>query len=299
MLTKIISKGASELDYRVKKLRYINQFQKLSTEDQKVVDALHRDGIFETRLEDFAIPSTDKMLEGAHQIAADLADAPALAAKPNQSRAAGSHCMYADAVKVAKQYPDVYLWGLADRILNILDHYYGVPVCCTGVNFRRDLAANIDEPQKQHQIGTRFWHLDGEDRKVIKICIYLNDVDQEGGPFEYIPKSMSPPYRLFKDINYRVTDADMEKVVPSFEWKTCTGTKGTVIIADNAKIFHHGKTPLKDRYAIFYTYVSTSPLRVDLCTGGPWSKGLPFLLKHIPEHKRHRVSSFHFETTSN
>ncbi|QFS51869.1 hypothetical protein [Nostoc sphaeroides] len=51
-----------------------------------------------------------------------------------------------------------------------------------GVHLRRDFA-------NQEPVTTELWHLDAEDRRMIKVIIYLNDVRIEHELFEYIPKS--------------------------------------------------------------------------------------------------------------
>jgi len=63
-------------------------------------------------------------------------------------------------------------------------------------------------------MGARQWHLDVEDR-MLKIIIYLNDVNLHGGPFEYIPKYSSS--LLSQSLNYSsglLSDEVMKTVVP-------------------------------------------------------------------------------------
>lgn len=182
------------------------------------------------------------------------------------------------------------MWGLENRILDILENYYGVPVACIGANLRRDIA-------NQQQIGTRLWHLDGEDRKVIKIGIYLHDVGSENGPFEYIPRRFTPSYRSFKHINYAITDEAMNKVVPASKWKSCLGSAGTVIFADNAKIFHHGKIPESDRYTLFYAYTSRKPKRPEHCRVSPWREGLPLLAGKLSTRQQASIWNWEFPET--
>ena len=94
------------------------------------------------------------------------------------------------------------------------------------------------------QKKSRLWHLDREDRRMLKIIIYLNDVSEEGGPFQYIPKSLTSTIssdRLIVLYYGYIDDKTMEQVVPQSKWKSCLGSAGTVVIADTASNFHRGK----------------------------------------------------------
>ena len=49
------------------------------------------------------------------------------------------------------------------------------------------------EQAVQHQTDQyRRRHHDTEDRRVLKLLVWLNDVDLDGGPFEYIERSRTP-----------------------------------------------------------------------------------------------------------
>jgi hypothetical protein len=127
----------------------------------------------------------------------------------------------------------------------------------------------------EKQLETLLWHKDSEDRRMIKVIIYLNDVTEEHGPFEYIPL---PANSLEQVNNYRVdyelwrvnflgiNDDKMMKVIPKSAWKSCPGKAGTVIFADVRNIFHHGTVRNQERSTLFFTYTANSPKRPELCT---------------------------------
>ncbi|MEL7142570.1 MAG: hypothetical protein AAFS04_12520 [Cyanobacteria bacterium J06631_9] len=276
----VFSKVVSEMNYRLELVKHIGQSPKLSTADRVLCEELKQKGIVITSLDDFSLPSTPQFRKAVDEFLPQLKQASIEGNLSSNQRAAGSHCLYGDSVAIGQNFPAIYLWGLENRILDILENYYGAPVACIGVNMRRDLA---DATQK----GTKLWHLDGEDRKVIKVVVYLSDVDEDGGPFEYIPDHLSPSYRDFE--SSLILDEDMAKVVPSSEWEACTGPKGTVIIADNARFFHHGKTPLKDRYTLFYAYAYRQPKRPETCQNSAWRKGLPFMKDKLSQRQRDSI----------
>ncbi len=123
---------------------------------------------------------------------------------------------------------------------------------------------------------TELWHLDAEDRRMVKIIIYLNDVSQDNGPFEYIPKSdvsRLMELRIRSKIVPKtakgivgLNDAEIEEFIPRSLWKSCPGSAGTVVFADPKAIFHHGKSRKQSRSTLFFVYTSNNPLRPDCCT---------------------------------
>ncbi|WP_353929557.1 2OG-Fe(II) oxygenase [Okeanomitos corallinicola TIOX110] len=149
------------------------------------------------------------------------------------------------------EYQEIFLWGLDQDLLNLIENFLGLPVAYQGIYFRRDIA-------NQLEIGSRLWHIDQEDRKVLKIIIYLNDVNEDNGPFQYIPKYLTS--EIEQSLQYRtgyVRDNVMQGVTSSEVYKSCTGIAKTVIIADTSSIFHRGKPPINtDRFTIFYDYTS-------------------------------------------
>jgi glycosyltransferase involved in cell wall biosynthesis len=136
----------------------------------------------------------------------------------------------------------------------LVEYYLGLPVAYHGVYLRRDLANNI-------QKKTRLWHLDLEDRKMLKIIIYLHEVCEEAGPLQYISKGLTP--WIFHQLKYsygKISDQKIQAIISSTNWKSCLGKAGTVIFIDPASVFHRGKVPIKsDRFSIFFDYTSRVP----------------------------------------
>jgi hypothetical protein len=179
------------------------------------------------------------------------------------------------------KYPSLFLWGMEERLLNIVENYLGLPVAYHGLYIRRDLANGV-------QRKTRLWHIDKEDRRMVKIIIYLEDVNPDNGPFQYISKSVTPTIlRALKQNCGRIKDKDMERVVPPSQWKSCVGSAGTVIMIDSASIFHRGKVPVvSDRLSIFFDYTSRKPKHPYYCKSSFSFNDLITLTKHLSEHKK-------------
>ena len=69
------------------------------------------------------------------------------------------------------------------------------------------------------QVGTRIWHRDTEDQKVVRAVVYLTDVGDADGPFEYVPRELNHlcaplEERAFRAAGDPVHDDEMASYVP-------------------------------------------------------------------------------------
>lgn len=242
-ILKKVPQVSSELAYRVDLVKHTRNLPELSSVDLAGVEALRSEGNFITSLDTLALPSTPQLLEAAQTLL------PQIPTIPHKKETAYARATSAQIMG----YPDIFCWGLEERLLNIVETYIGLPVAYHGVSFRRDLADG-------NQIGTRQWHIDIEDRRMIKVIVYMNQVNSEGGPFEYIPKPLTPSARSLKYAHGYLADEVIEQVVPASQWVSCQGSAGTVIFTDTCSVFHRGKVPTgSDRCAMFFSYTSRQP----------------------------------------
>jgi len=245
---------SSKLAYRQELAQYRRNLPALPLGDRLIVRALREEGVCITSLEALRIASSAQLLQAAHQVLPSLATL-----SPTTSAnvwARDNHAVQIGSGQAIAKHPNLFTWGLEERLLDLVEYYIGLPVAYFGVTLCRDIANG-------KQVGTRLWHRDGEDHRVIKIIVYLNDVDIAGGPFEYIPRRLTPAGRRVVPYENRL-DAGMQQIVPQSAWRACTGASGTVVIADTANVFHHGKVPETDRLALFFTYTSRKPKRPTL-----------------------------------
>ncbi|GAA3931724.1 hypothetical protein GO495_15955 [Chitinophaga oryziterrae] len=103
------------------------------------------------------------------------------------------------------------------------------------------------------------WHRDTVTRRQLKFLMYLNDVDENTGCFQYIPATHTPfeKWKTNRLMNVgldasRYKDENIEKLLASnnYRVKNITGKAGTLIIVDSSGI-HRGR-PIKEgniRYA--------------------------------------------------
>ena len=142
--------------------------------------------------------------------------------------------------------PEPYLFALSEPLLDLVEAYMGLPVGYFGVSVKREIANGVLE-------GTRNFHRDPEDENVLKIIIYLNDVDAGTGPFQCLnaPDSVKVG---------RARGTELERIVPPSNWVTCLGPRLTANVCDTARCLHRASPPLTtDRYSITFSYVSERP----------------------------------------
>lgn len=222
---------------------YASQLPRISSEDKIVVDNMLEQGIFVTDLSSLAIPKTTEAVQKAEDLLSDPA------------------CCEGDEnknwipAKILNEQPDLLLWALDERLLDIVENYIGLPIYYLGVEVRHEFADG-------KATGVRQWHIDTEDRRMLKIIIYLNDVDEQGGPFEYISKELTQ--EAVEKLRYNsglVSDERMSEIVPQTEWTACVGPSNTAILVDPCNIFHRAKPPAKEnRRSITFHYISQYPL---------------------------------------
>jgi len=241
--------------------------------DARICEALRQDGIFVTSLDALGMPGSSEMFETARSMTMDYA------AEAHARAAAGEKYLMLPSARVMMQ-PMLFTWGLADRLLNIAESYLGLPPAYDGMALVYSVADGKEE-------ATRRWHRDREDRRMVRIAIYLNDVDAGGGPFELDRRGRD------------ARQADDPEAI-----RSCRGPEGTVIFADTGRCLHRGKPADRDRMAIFYSYFSRQPrysfycersglsraqitaltreLPVRQTESALWHRALPRLLRAIP-----------------
>ena len=83
------------------------------------------------------------------------------------------------------------------------------------------------------------WHFDNHPREVLKVMVYLTDVDEGTAPFEYLREQLSgrplPGSPLVPRFGHsRVADDEIERCVASgWERRVVTGPRGTILVFDD------------------------------------------------------------------
>jgi len=229
---------------------------RLSRLDMSIVAGLETRGVHITSLAELDLPGTDALWSSA----TDVADTYSLRAKKGEF--AGDYTVQVGAGDMMR-HPQIVRWSLNDRILDIVETYLGLPAAYDTLNFFYTVADG-------RQVAARRWHRDLEDRRMVKVIVYLHDVDEDGGPLEILHRSF-PGSNALDGANFPVLTQEMLEdrmggMLERGDVTTCTGKAGTVIFADVASRYHRGRPALtRDRCALFYNFFSRSPLRPFFC----------------------------------
>lgn len=246
----------SELGYRNALRNHEKNLPALESGDRHIVNALKQEGVYVTTLEELGLNSTPQLLNAAHNQLSSMSTPKSNAGK------------LLPQIHTVTDLPQFSTWGQEQKLLNLIENYIGLPVAFQGVHLRKDMP-------NENQFGTLLWHKDSEDRRMVKIIIYLTDVEEKDGPFEYVPLSKTSLYslnyyriyhKLWKSGYVGIKDEDLEEVIPKSAWKSCLGPAGTVIFTDPKVALHHGTLRSCERSALFYVYTANPPKRPELCT---------------------------------
>ncbi|WP_166140038.1 phytanoyl-CoA dioxygenase family protein [Nocardioides ochotonae] len=157
----------------------------------------------------------------------------------------------------------LWQWGLQPEVLDLVENHLGVPVRYFGPLVHREVADG-------RVVDTRQWHRDIEDLRMLKVLVYLDDVEEDGGPFTYVPRRTSAAAaRELRYVGGFVGDARFSEVVPPSLWRPVTGPRWTAAMPDTARIFHRAAPPIaRDRYSVTFTWMTRHPLAT--IRSAPW-----------------------------
>ncbi|MDM9585534.1 phytanoyl-CoA dioxygenase [Nostoc sp. GT001] len=257
LIKRKLSTLSADLEYYVARWKHSRNLPALEGCDRNILKTLKKDGVYVTTLADLGFNSSSELLKAAYQQLSQMEN-------PNNDHLDEK----LPQICTVTGLPEFYAWAMEKRLLNLIENYIGLPIAFHGVHLRKDF------PSK-HQFGTLLWHSDAEDRRIIKIFIYLNDVKEKTGPFEYIPRSLTSLfswnyirlfYKLWKSGYMGIDDEEVKPVIPKSAWKSCPGPAGTVIIVDTKNALHHGTVRTEERSTLFFCYTANPPERPELCT---------------------------------
>ena len=125
--------------------------------------------------------------------------------------------------------------------------YFKCKIGLTSINLRKSFVNNLQDAE------TNIYHKDENSFNLLKVFIYLNDVDENAGPFMFVKKTHKKTnLESFK--NYRINDKVINSKFSSDDIISLTGKIGDVIIA-NTRGFHKGKKVInKERNMLTFTF---------------------------------------------
>ncbi len=228
----------------------------LGTSDQAIINDLYTNGVHVTSVEQLFKSASKDLMDVLTKAATDLEASDSGNMPDYLQKKTSSFDMISSAL--ISKYPEIFFLGLSEKILSLVETYIGMPAAYHGVALRRSLTDGL-------QAGPRVWHKDAEDFRVFRMVIYLNDVTDGGGPFEYIPRFYGLSYKAFRGIESNITAETMLKVVPQDLPQQVYGKAGTVIICDTANTFHHEKLQVTQRRSVaMFGFASRLPKNIGL-----------------------------------
>jgi ectoine hydroxylase-related dioxygenase (phytanoyl-CoA dioxygenase family) len=128
-----------------------------------------------------------------------------------------------------------------------------------------DVWYSVPQPAEAQRISSQRWHRDYNDKHLLKAFLYLVDVDEGMGPFQFVPESQ--PGGRYADAwpwqplgqNYP-TEEELETLIPSSQHQVFTAPKGTVIFCNTAGFHRGGFSTTSPRVLATATYSSPASL---------------------------------------
>ncbi len=210
-------------------LAQVRQETRHSAGTQEAVASLRTEGVHVTDVERLLGAAAPAFRQAMADATALLPGSIAPAAATWRYRGASTDLAPED---LLARLPALFLFGLNATVLEIAEQYLRLPVAYHGAVLRH---SRVDG----NAVGPRLWHRDAEDLRVLRSVVYLNDVDAQGGPFEYVPRNIAAVVEKALSRRSQRSDDEMAALVPRELWKRCLGPAGTVILADSAQVFHH------------------------------------------------------------
>jgi hypothetical protein len=151
---------------------------------------------------------------------------------------------------------------ISDRMLGLANAYLRMWAKLSYL----DLWYTVPQTEGSERAASQLWHLDFDDKHLLKAFVYLNDVDADAGPFEYVPGSQArgrydsiwhwSPLRTG-----RIPDEQVRTHVPADGVKTFTAPRGTLILCNTSGLHRGGFSTAKPRVLATATYCSPASLR--------------------------------------
>jgi ectoine hydroxylase-related dioxygenase (phytanoyl-CoA dioxygenase family) len=152
--------------------------------------------------------------------------------------------------------------GVSDRVLDVVNSYFGLWSKLTYV----DLWYTPPAQQGVERVSSQRWHRDYNDDRLVKVFIYLTDINEDTGPLEYVPGSALGgeygnvwPWRPLSNDLY--PSEEFDERIPKSAQMALTGPEGSVIFC-NTSGFHRGgyATGTRPRVMAVYNYSSPASL---------------------------------------
>ena len=252
------------LSNRSSRRRLAHDRPQLDDVQQGVVDSLERDGYAVVRFTDLIQDPAawDAIAEEGARFATETEAGLAGDGQSLRVRAGKEFVVRRWSYDVDLGLEDPWLRACASRrLLDVANSYVGLWTKLEYV----DVWYSVPQPEGAERVSSQRWHRDFNDRRLLKAFLYLVDVDESMGPFEYFPGSTGDgayasmwPWRPLGE-NYP-TQSEFEERVPGASVQTFTAPRGTLILCDTSGFHRGGLSWTKPRILATVTYSSPASL---------------------------------------
>jgi Phytanoyl-CoA dioxygenase (PhyH) len=128
-----------------------------------------------------------------------------------------------------------------------------------------DVWYSVPQPKEASRVSSQLWHRDYNDKHLLKAFLYLVDVDEEMGPFQYIPGSQpGGPYAdawPWKPLgqNYP-SEGELEQRIPASAVKAFVGPQALLVFCNTSGFHRGGFSTTAPRVLATATYSSPASL---------------------------------------
>jgi ectoine hydroxylase-related dioxygenase (phytanoyl-CoA dioxygenase family) len=251
---------------RAARRRYAHEPPPLDAVQQGIVERLREEGYAVLPFAEL-VPDPDVRNELEAEAARFVAETEAELAREREGGEASLRRRPGKEFVVRKYAYDVQLglddaWlrlGLNSRLLDVANTYLGMWAKLEYVDVW--YTPPVEDAERR---SSQRWHRDFNDRHLLKAFLYLVDVDEETGPFEYVPGTAPGgeldglwPWRPLGD-NYPPEDELAAKIAERAV--SFTAPKGTLIFCNTAGFHRGGFAVGKPRVLATVTYSSPASL---------------------------------------
>lgn len=265
-----------------------------SEEEKNAIRALHEEGIYITHIAKFFSPELFNELRSYVEKRWEEGDV-------EEWKQKRSSLMEGDKMK-SKEYFLFNLWkgphvlelshpfirfSVSEPILRVVSGYLNAMP-----KFRYfSLEATMPMLRGMREYASQQWHRDPDDQQLVKVFLYLNDVDENAGPFYYLKYSQrggkwrhlfpQHPPRGNAKIN-----SDIDSFIPKEDVIQCTGKTGTIIFCDTSGLHKGGYASSGKRFMYTGAYLSNAspwPIRYSYPKGFDM-RSLPAYVRYVLEN---------------
>ena len=151
-------------------------------------------------------------------------------------------------------------FAMIPEVLDLVNSYLGLMARLNSVDVWDTVPRIHDGPD----LGSQRWHRDPEATRMLKVFLYLSDVDSASGPMNYVRQSrkgdrygrlwpQEPPVR-----GSVPPEGSVERTVPASAVEVCTFSSETLMFVDTSGLHRGGRALLNRRVLAVWTFVPPS-----------------------------------------